>query len=64
MDTASSLVFRHAHVLRLAAALFALVFVGLSLLVVLGASVDAALQPATDDTLLGPFRWSLRRGVA
>lgn len=55
---------RSAHVVRLGASLLALAFVALCLLVVLGPSLAAALQPATDDALLGPFRWAPSRNLA
>ena len=64
MDTASSPVSRSGHVVRLATVLFAVAIVALSLLVVLGPSLGAALDPAGHDPLLGPFRWSMTRGVA
>jgi hypothetical protein len=64
MDTASSPVSRSAHVVRRAALLLAIAIVVLSLLVVLGPSLGAALDPGGDEPLLGPFRWSLTRGVA
>jgi hypothetical protein len=63
MDTASP-VSRPAHVVRLAALLLAVAFAALSLLVALGPSLADLLQPATDDALLGPFRWVTTRGVA
>jgi hypothetical protein len=44
--------------------LFAIAIVVLSLLVVLGPSLGAALDPGEDELLLGPFRWSAARGVA
>ena len=63
MDIASP-VSRSAHVVRPAAVLFAIAIVVLSLLVVLGPSLGAALDPGEDELLLGPFRWSAARGVA
>jgi hypothetical protein len=63
MDIASP-VSRSAHVVRPAAALFAIAIVVLSLLVVLGPSLGAALDPGGDERLLGPFRWSAARGIA
>jgi hypothetical protein len=60
MDTASSPVSRHAHVARPAALLLAVVFVVLTLLVVLGPSLDGGGLPVPADQLLGPFRWSAR----
>jgi hypothetical protein len=64
MDTASSPVSRSAHVVRPGAALLAIAIVVLSLLVVLGPSLGAALDPGGHEQLLGPFRWSMSRGVA
>jgi hypothetical protein len=64
MDTASSPVSHSAHVVRPAAALLAIAIVVLSLLVVLGPSLGAALDPGGHEQLLGPFRWSMSRGVA
>ena len=64
MDTASSPVSRSGHVVRLATVLFAVAIVALSLLVVLGPSLGAALDPGGDERLLGPFRWYAMRGTA
>ena len=64
MDTASSPVSRSAHVVRPAAVLLAIAIVVLSLLVVLGPSLGAALDPAWDEPLLGPFRWTVTRSDA
>ena len=64
MDTASSPVSRSGHVVRPATVLFAIAIVVLSLLVVLGPSLGAALDPGGHEQLLGPFRWSMSRGVA
>jgi hypothetical protein len=44
--------------------LFAIAIVVLSLLVVLGPSLGAALDPGGDERLLGPFRWSVARNLA
>lgn len=63
MDIASP-VSRSAHVVRPATVLFAIAIVVLSLLVVLGPSLGAALDPGGDERLLGPFRWSAARGIA
>ncbi|MFN8518097.1 MAG: hypothetical protein U0667_01625 [Chloroflexota bacterium] len=63
MDTASP-VSRPDHVVRLAALLLAVALAALSLLVALGPSLADLLQPAADDTLLGPFRWVTTRGLA
>lgn len=61
MDTASP-VFRSGHVVRLAALLLALAFVATFLLVVLGQGVGNS--PIGDEPLLGPFRWTVSRGLA
>ena len=64
MDTASSPLSRSAHVVRPAAVLLAIAIVVLSLLVVLGPSLGGVLAPGADEPLLGPFRWSIQRGLA
>jgi hypothetical protein len=64
MNTASSPDSRPAHVVRPAALLLALAFVALVLLVVLGWTLDASLGHATDEPLLGPFRWVTHRAMA
>jgi len=64
MDTASSPDSRSAHVVRPAAVLLFIVVVVLSLLVALGPAWGIALAPGGDEPLLGPFRWTLTRGVA
>ncbi len=64
MDTASSPVSRSGHVVRPAAVLLAIAIAVLSLLVVLGPSLGAALDPGGDEPLLGPFRWYAMRNVA
>jgi hypothetical protein len=63
MDIASSPVSRSAHVVRPAAMLLAIAIVVLSLLVVLGPNLGAALDPGGDEPLLGPFRWSVMRAT-
>jgi hypothetical protein len=65
MDTVSSPVSRHAHVVRLSALLALLAFVVLSLLVGVGAILDDALRASPADELLAPFRWiPTRHGLA
>jgi hypothetical protein len=64
MDTASSPVSRSGHVVRPAAVLLAIAICVLCLLVALGPSLGAPLDPSGDEPLLGPFRWNLMRGVA
>lgn len=63
MDTVSP-GFPLARITRPAASLLALSFVVLCLLVALGPSLAAALPQASDEPLLGPFRWYAARGVA
>lgn len=64
MDTASSPVSRSGHDVRRASLLLALAIVALSLLVVLGVVLGVTLDPGADEPLLGPFRWTMTRGLA
>lgn len=63
MDTASSPVFPVARTARPAAVLLVLAIVALSLLVLLGANLDAVVQADPAEPLLGPFRWTFRHAV-
>jgi hypothetical protein len=63
MDTVSTPVFPVARILRPVALLVTLAIVASSLLVLLGASLDAVVPADPPDQLLAPFRWTFRHAV-